>query len=336
MEFHRQGLKEKFLKMNLRVENKDSSLPSLSKCEWLFSKTALFPLAEFYSALGHRTRVAGGCVWFDGGAFSMMSIPTAVIPEISDAEVRKILTRTGKLAGVYRVAKAEGTTVPVFLLRDKNYGLASLQRQFRQQVVSASSRLEARECSLEEWQTLAVRCDRETFRRRMGPAGDSHPLLSPEVRQRAVCAARSVPGLRIHACFSGGEIVGYLVHLTFGGMCEGLLANRVDSMAGAVDRHASHLLYFSFAQSALARTEVQAVCVGRQSIPANEPLGRFKRHAGYLFEPCHLRIHLHPWLAPFLENHVASALMRRIRLRLAGKFPALSNLEVMERAGVRG
>ncbi len=98
--------------------------------------STLSALADFYSACGHRARVAGGCVWFDGGAFSMMSIPTALVPEIPDREVRKILLRSGKLAAVYRVPKPEGTTVPVFWLRDKNHGPANLQRQFRQQVLS--------------------------------------------------------------------------------------------------------------------------------------------------------------------------------------------------------
>jgi hypothetical protein len=113
------------------------------------------------------------------------------------------------------------------------------------------------------------------------------------------------------------------------------LANRVDSISGAADRHASHLLYFSFAQSALARADVHAACVGRQSIPANEPLARFKRHAGFQPEPCHLRIRLHPLLAPLLENPAALAFVRRVRLALSKKIPPLANLEVIERAGLR-
>ena len=308
---------------------------TLESREFEFPKSALAPLAGYYDASGHRALLAGGSIWFNGGAFSMMSIPTTITPVISDSQVRKILFRSGKFAAVYRVEKPEGTTVPVFLLRDKNYGLNHLQRQFRQQVIGASSRMEARECSWEEWRDLALRCDRETFQRRGGMRG-AHPLLLHAVREQAVGAARSVPGLHIHACFCGGEIVAYLVYIIFDGMCEGLLANRVDSIRDSADRHSAHLLYYSFAQSALARPDVQAVSVGRQSVPANEPLGRFKRHAGYLFEPCHLRIRLHPVLAPFLENRVALALLRTIRTNFSKKNPALTNLEVLERSALRG
>jgi hypothetical protein len=292
-------------------------------------------LGAFYAAWGHRSIVQGGAVWFDGGLFSMMAVPTKVVPDATDADARAILSRSGKLAAVYRVEAPRGTTVPVFMLRDKNYGPSNLQRQFRQHVDRASSSLEAHECSWEEWEIAARRCDRDTLVRHGCHRLTLDRLCSAQTRSQIAAAARAVPGLRIHACFSGGEIAAYLVHLTFGGMCEGLLAHRVDAADGSVLRHASHLLYFSFAQAAMARQEVHAVCVGRQSVPANESLARFKRHAGFEPEPCHLRIRLHPVLAPLLENSTAAALLRMIRSGLSRKIPALSNLEVMEHAGQR-
>ena len=119
-------------------------------------------------------------------------------------------------------------------------------------------------------------------------------------------------------------------------MCEGLLAHRVDSEIDSPTRHSSHLLYFSFARAAISDPEIQAVCVGRQSLPAKESLTRFKLHAGFLPEPCHLRFRLHPMLAPFLENGFSAALLKRVRVGLSGKIPALANLEVMEQAGLCG
>lgn len=74
------------------------------------------------------------------------------------------------------------------------------------------------------------------------------------------------------------------------------------------------------------------VTVGRQSLPANHSLARFKRHAGYQAESYSLRIRLHPLLAPLLENRPVSALLNRLRRHLAPRFPQLHNLEVLERA----
>jgi hypothetical protein len=300
------------------------------------SRSTLEGLAGFYAALGRRMIVKDEVLWFDCGAFSTMSVLTTVPTGIADREVRGILCRTRKLAAVYRVAAAAGLEVPMFMLRDKDYGPANLQRQFRQHVERASSFLEARECSWEEWETRALDCDWQTIARQGGSPKPGVGLLCPEVRRRIAEAGRAVPRLRIHACFHGKEIAAYLIHVSFGGMCEGLLANRVDSEIDSPTRHASHLLYFSFAKAAISDPDIQSVCVGRQSIPAKETLTRFKRHAGFLPEPCHLRFRLHPVLAPFLENQFSAALLKRVRLGLSGKIPALANLEVMEKAGLCG
>lgn len=296
----------------------------------------LASLAHFYRATGHKAVVDGGCVWFDGGAFSLMSIPTMLVPDVSLAGVRRLLWRSGKWAAVYRANEAGETTVPLFMLRDKHYDLGHLQRQFRQQVRAAAAALQARECSWQEWRTAAARCDRETLGRRGKDVAGTHPLLTAEGRERIAHAASMVAGLRIHACFCGREIAAYLMHLTLGETCEGLLTHRCDDDGAWPARFASHLLTFSFAQSAMAHPGISAVCVGRQSVPANEPLARFKRHAGFTEEPCRLRIRLHPVLAPLLENRAAAGLLRAIRGRFADGIPVLRNFEVLECSALRG
>lgn len=292
-------------------------------------------LNGFYEACGYKTESAGGAVWFSAGAFSMMSTPSVVIPNLEAQAVRQILSRTGKWAAVYRSEEPGELTVPLYTIRDKNYDLAHLQRQFRQQVRSASLTLQARECSWEEWQHEGLRCDFETLRRRGNASPKSFELLTPEGRERIASKAVLVPSLKIHACFEKKGMVAYLVHLEIGDVSEGLLAHRCDASHESPSRFASHLLYFTFAKAALAMPDITAVSVGRQSVPANEPLARFKRHAGFDVEPCHLRVRLHPLLAPILENQLAATLFRKIRVALSKKIPALTNLEVLELAALR-
>lgn len=292
----------------------------------------LAALRSFYEAWGHQCLVAHGAVWFDGGAFSLMSIPSVLKPDLSIPDVRILLSRTRKLAAVYPSETSHGVPVPLFTLRDKDYGPASLQRQFRQQVRTASALMEVRECPWREWRDAALRCDRETLLRRgIGP-GTVHPLLTTAGREQIALAAAAVPGLRIQACFRGSEILAYLVHITFDGVCEGLMAHRCESGPEATTRHASHLLYYSFARWAITQDGIGMVCVGRQSVPANVSLARFKVHAGFQPEPYHVRIRLHPLLAPALENRLAAGLLRVIRIRFTGAIPPLANLEVLESA----
>lgn len=296
----------------------------------------LAALRSFYEAWGHQAITMGGTVWFDGGTFSLMSVPSILLPDVSEHAVRDALVQTRRLAAVFQSVEPEGTSVPLFVLRDKTYGSNHLQRQFRQHVRTASLHLHSRECSWQEWQTAAVDCDRETLARRGKGEAVGHPLLTPQGRERIVAAASAVPHLGLHACFFGEHIVAYLVHITFGSTCEGLMAHRRHAPHESPARHASHLLFHSFARTAMARDVVHAVCVGRQSVPANPNLARFKLHAGFTAEPHPLRIRLHPWLAPWFGNPFATPLLRMIRSHGSGIIPALANLEVLERATLRG
>jgi hypothetical protein len=299
------------------------------------SPETLVALRDFYTALGHDALAAGGVVWFVAGSFSLCSTPTILIPDVKDKDVRTLLRRTKKLAAIYGTTQDEGTIVAKYVLRKKSYDYNDLQRQFRQHVNKAEKVLEARECSWREWEVAAMRCDAETLRRRGMVDPASHPLLSLEGRSRVVSIAARIPDLRIQACFHGDEIVAYLAHLTMGCVCEGLMMHRRDEQMESASRHASHLVYFTFAKAAMARPEIQSVCVGRQSVPTQRSLTSFKRHAGFEELPYPLRFRLHGLVAPVFEHRLSSRILRAIRTTFANKMPALANLEVMERAGMR-
>lgn len=292
-------------------------------------------LKEFYRLWGHQAEVQGGCVWFDGGTFSLMSIPTTLTSQSSVAEVRSLLRRTGKLAAVYRVPSPCRITLPVYFLRDKNYDLAALSRQFRQKVRSAATRMEVRQVEWSAWEHSALPCDRDTLLRHGNRRRTSHPLLDPKHRARVAEAARATPGLALHACYCGQTIVAYLIHLSMEPICEGLFLHRIDSLSEPEARFASHLLYYQFAHEMIRRSEVGGICVGRQSIPANPSLGRFKRQAGFSEEPCHLSIKAHPLLAPLVENSITACLLAGLRHRGVRFLPILSNLEVLEKASAK-
>lgn len=297
--------------------------------------STLSALRDFYEAWGSRAIAAGGTVWFAAGSFSLVSTPTMLLPDVRDQDVRSLLWKTGKLAAVYGASRSEGTTVPVSVLRDKAYDAGSLQRQFRQHVVRASKTLEARECSWGEWETAAARCDEQTLARRGIAGPSSHPLSSREGRRKVVAVAERIPGLRIQACWLDDQIAAYLVHLTMGSVCEGLMVHRCDGDTAHPTRDASHLVYYTFAREAMARPEIRLVCVGRQSVPPKSDLAGFKRHAGFEEVAYPLRFRLHRMIAPVIENRVGAGVLRAVRAALSSRVPALRNLEVMERAGLR-
>ncbi len=297
--------------------------------------TTLRSLRDFYEAWGHQAVLAGGVIWFNAGLFSIVSSPTVLIPNIEDKPVRRLLWDTRRLAAVYGSTQTEGTCVSAYVLYDKSYDLKNLQRQFRQHVIKASKTLVVRECSWDEWIVAAQKCDEETLERRGTSNVASSPLLNHEGRQTIARIAATISELRIQACFFGDEIVAYLVHLTMGSVCEGLMIHRCDDSPESPARYASHLVYFHFAKEQITRPEITQVCVGRQSVPHNPTLSSFKRHAGFIEEPYYLRFRLHPLFAPLIENRASARVLKSLRQALAGRLPFLTNLEVLERASLR-
>lgn len=294
----------------------------------------LFALREFYEAWGHRAVVSGESVWFDGGSFSMMSIPTLVIPKVRRTDVDQLLLKTGKLASVYGVENTDGMSVPLYVLTDKNYGWNHLQRQYRQQVKKASLHMTARPCTWIEWEQSASRCDSNTLSRRGKKTRANHPLLNAKGRSKISEIAQSIPELGLYGCFCGREIVAYIAYLKVGSICEGIFAHRCNDDE-ASSRYAAHLLFFEFARFAIGCESTELVCVGRQSVPANKSLERFKLHAGFEAVPYFLRMQMHPYVTPFLQNRLSEFLLYSIRKVLSPRFSSFSNLEVLERACCR-
>ncbi|MFM8251955.1 MAG: hypothetical protein ACKOBW_10210 [Planctomycetota bacterium] len=297
--------------------------------------STLYALRDFYEAWGHQAVVAGGAVWFNAGSFCMVSSPTVVIPQLEDPAARRLLWETRRLAAIYGSTQTEGTSVSAYVLSDKTYDMNHLQRQFRQHVVKASKHLEVRECSWNEWIVAAQTCDEDTLARRGTADVASSPLLDQARRQTIAKIAATIPDFRIQACFFGREMVAYLVHLTMGSVCEGLMIHRRNDSLDSSAKYASHLVYFHFTKALITQPEITKVCVGRQSIPFNPSLSSFKRHAGFIEEPYHLRFRLHPLFAPAIENRASAWVLRSLRQAFAGRLPFLANLEVLERACLR-
>ena len=128
----------------------------------------------------------------------MMSNPSLLVPNFEGKGVRRIFSQAGKLAAVYRMDQPGKTTVPLFTLRDKTYNLGHLQRQFPQQVRSAPSMMEVRECSWEEWRFGALHCDSDSLRRHGRQDARRHPLLTPEGSERIAAATALARALSVH------------------------------------------------------------------------------------------------------------------------------------------
>lgn len=281
-------------------------------------------LGAFYQSLGYGVEVCGGVIWRDAGRLALAAEPSGAIPTASIAEIQAMLQRRHRLAAIFCTEAPSGKTVSVFVA-DGGSGDSALQRQFRQQVRHARQTCTVRRIGWDEWRDLGLACDRSSLLQH-GKAGA--PVLHANGRQ-ALTQSAAASDLEIYGCFAGESLAAYFVCRVADGVCQGIAMHWDEAF---VSHHPTHLLYADATRTLLSRDDIREVRIGRQVVPPNPGLDRFKRHAGYRTRPCHVAVVIHPIAAPLLAARTTSRLIASARTMLAPLWPGAAALEVLELA----
>ena len=252
------------------------------------------PFGMFLEGMGEKTWHGAGGVWAAGGMFSLYAEPTAAGVEVGRGEMERLLRASGRLVALAVVPRPTGREVATYWLRDREYGMHSLQRQFRQQVRRAAERCEVRRVTWEELGARSAAIHEGLARR----GRDGMGLRDPARRERFWRAAAAVPGFEAWGVFSDGDLVAYLTVLCWRGCAYGMHMHW-GGMHG--EKRPTHLLYYETARAMMADPAVAAFTTGRQTVPACAELDRFKRHAGFIVEMKPLAVVMHPRWRLFLR-----------------------------------
>jgi hypothetical protein len=281
------------------------------------------PLAGFHRQRGTPFWQTPNALWLPAGSFSLYAAPSSLPTAADRPEMETALCASKRLVALATSTRPTGLVANAFILRDKNYGPHSLQRQFRQQVKKA-----AQHCGVEplDWPTLS-RLGLPVNRALLARGRERRSRLATEAPWRRFCeAAQSTPGLEAHGVFGARELLAYIVTLEWNGFCHGL---HMHWSGARPEWHPTHLLYFETARALITRPEVEAFSTGRQILPANPGLDRFKTHAGFAPEPIPLAVVTHPRWRPILEK-----IPRLVPSPIRRHFPILRNLEALEAASL--
>ncbi len=282
-------------------------------------------LPALYAGMGYRVVAMDGTLWRSAGRLALTSEPSGAVHRGTEAGIRAMLRRERRLAAIFCTEHPSGRTVPHFSLTAGQSAVATVQRQFAQHVRRAAAHGVVRSLDWAEWDRHALACDRASLARHGTAAA---PCLEPDGRRRlAEVAARDSSLVLYGYVTQGGEIAAYLLCRIEAGICQGLFMHWDDARAAL---RPTHLLYHAARQALLARPDVALLRIGRQAVPANPGLDRFKRHAGFAATPCHVGVLVHPFAAPLIERRATAWLLGLIRRRLAPRFPGLAALEVLE------
>ncbi len=288
---------------------------------------SLEDLAGFYRKTGRVALLVGGGLWVGETHLSTMTQPGAIPVNPSAKELRGLLWRMRRMAAVFACDWDTGMVAYAHVLRDRQYGMHSLQRQFRQQTRLALDACCVRPMRWDELAKSGLAVNRDTQERR----GTNRPLYTDPLQWSRFCsAANETPGLEVSGCFTlAGDLAAYMTTWIHDKICHGL---QLAWSSTHRHLHPTHALYFETARERISRSSIEAFMLGRQALPAMERVDQFKRHAGFLPEPRRIAVILHPLLHSCLLHPASLHLLRKLRQRLNLRSSPLHNLDVIEAA----
>ncbi len=268
--------------------------------------------ANFLRLRGRKVVAAGGVYWcdFNLGSRLMMAFPDHVAADPQPEEIASLLRTTVSVAARYPTLSQPGLEGGIYVLRDKDYRLESVQKQMRKRVRTGLAACEIRPVSLEELLHQGLRCNLDTQARQ----GRFNPEFgTPRLWERLVRAAFDSPGVSVLGAFIEGHLASYILQCVDDGWVHKLYQN---SRTDLMHHSPSHALSFSTIMAALADPLVKAVCTGPKTLLYEDGLHAFKTRMGYQVEPTRVAVQLHPAIAPIAASAPVVLTLRALqRLR---------------------
>ena len=280
------------------------------------------PLAPFYRAWGYRTWSRLGSLWIDAGRFSVISVPCSRRVTAARGEVERFVRDAGRIAAQFPTTAATGVLRNSYWVRDRGYGPASLQRQFRRHVAVHRDRCEVRPIA---WRALATR-GLPILRDACARQGCPGPT-TPEAWEECCRVAGHIPGLAAAVCTVDAEPAAFLVAWVSNRICYVLMYYR---SAGFDELRPSHKLIADFTRQTIGRPDVDAVTLGRDLVPAQGAVGAFKRHAGFRSEPMSVAAVLDPRWRALLTNGATRGILGSLNGLTGHRINVLGNVELLD------
>jgi hypothetical protein len=284
-------------------------------------------MREFYERAGYRVASTRSADWYVPGDAVYKSFPYGK-PVLLDRDEMNDLSRQKGIVGVeFSNTCGIGVASGIWVMRDRSYGLQSLQRQFRQRLLRTLENEQVRPIAFQDLCRLGAEANRQSLARLN--YSDRH--LSDPVMWRRLCkAGEQTAGAGAFASFGAHGLTSYLIYFIAGDTSYGLISKSLDS---ARESGSNNAVYFTYAKEMIGHPGIAAVAIGAQSVPPLEGLDRIKRHAGYRLQPCHVGVVLRP-AARMLISTAAGGFAMRLGARLFGRGTALDRAQAL-RALVR-
>src|SRR4051794_4438692 len=264
-------------------------------------------LARFLELRGRRIVKACGTLWYTVPGRFLMSLPYQKMLDPDPAELRSMIRNAGVCGARFPSQSWSGLESGLYLLRRRDYTLASLHAKHRPRVRHAMPHFEVRPAEKKQLLEQGCALNLSTMARQ-----NRYDAEFGERRrwERFVEAAFDCPGVSFPAVFSGSRLAAYMVTCR-----EQKWLHILHQMSRQEDlpNFPNHLLTFTVSAQAVTDPSLEAVCYGYVPLFAADGLHEYKLRFGYEMTPHCSAIQLHPMLQAVLDRPVARAAVRMAR-----------------------
>jgi hypothetical protein len=293
----------------------------LSRIETAAPPVAGRALARFLELRGRRVFEAHGVLWGHYRGPFFIALPYEAEFDLSAAAARDILRSKNIRALRFGARSGPGMESGIYCCDPRGYGLRSLRRACRDNVLRGLDRCEIREVGADELLEEGIEMNLETMHRqhRFDPEfGD------PAQWRRFVDAVRRSPDVTVTGAYVNGRLSVYGVCCQDGG-CLHLLHKM--GRTGERRLMTGHALDYAIVTAAARDSSIRLVEDSFVSVRRDAGLDAYKRGMGFRVEPRRMAIHFHPrisWLAASRVSVAAAGAAWRLRpedsrLELAAK-----------------
>ncbi|MBY0505759.1 MAG: hypothetical protein K2X03_17725 [Bryobacteraceae bacterium] len=264
-------------------------------------------LARFMELRGRRIVESESALWHSTDGKMLMSLPYHLALDPEPGEMRNLLRGTGSLGVRYPSITREGTPGGLYVCRDKEYSLKTVQSRLRSKVRRGLEHCEVREVTPSELLGQGLRLNQETMSRQgryESEFGEALPFA------RLVGAVDASARITAFGSFIDGILGAYAVTYEEDGWFHILhQMSRLDCL----EHYPNHALAYTLTEAALSRPEIVGMSYGLKSLVNTAGLHDFKLRMGFECLSQNMVCELHPMASGMLTSGLASFGLRTVR-----------------------
>ncbi|HEV2688965.1 MAG TPA: hypothetical protein VGV35_10430 [Bryobacteraceae bacterium] len=253
-------------------------------------------LARFFELRGREITESAGVLWYGVPGRIFISSPPQLLPDPEPADIRSLLRRTRGLGVRYPSVKRPGLASGLYVCRNKDYELRSVQNGLRGNIRRGLENCEVRRVPLDDLLAQGLELNLDTMERQ-----GHYDAEFGEASQwrRMVEAMDQCAEITPWGAFVGDRLAAYAITCQEDGWLH--ILHRMSRLSD-LELRPNQALDFTITRQLATDDDIEAICFGSIDLAAGPGLHEYKLGMGYEATAHNSVLELHPAAAPLLTS----------------------------------